>query len=160
MTLSYTLTDVKDNQNTIVKTQLLLEELQNLTQSNFETHKEQLEVYNKIVSALQVIELSAREIDEIVTELYLAIDFMRHTFLSILLITPDDLAKYLKDISVYLKSGSTLPIIVTNQTIHEYYELIQVAALLVDNHILRFFLNPLEHSGFTVKPPIYSLIFI
>lgn len=146
--VSYTLTDVKDNQNTIIKTQLLLEELQNLTQSNFETYKEQLEVYNKIVSALQVIELSAREIDEIVTELYLAIDSMRHTFLSILLITPDDLAKYLKDISVYLKSGSTLPIIVTNQTIHEYYELIQVTALLVDNHILRFFLNvPLALSA-------------
>lgn len=138
---SYTLTDVRNNQNTIIKTQLLLQELQNLTYSNLETYKEHLDVYNKIVSALQVIELNAREIEETVTNLYLAIDSMRHTFLSVLLITPDSLGKYLKDISVYLKSGSTLPIPVTNQTIHEYYELIRVAALLVDNHILRFFLN-------------------
>ncbi|KAG8284479.1 hypothetical protein J6590_102142 [Homalodisca vitripennis] len=72
---------------------------------------------------------------------------MRNNQLSSLLVAPDELIKYLKDINSQLKTGSTLPLVVTEHTIHEYYSLIRVSAWLVDNHVLRFFLNiPLKNN--------------
>lgn len=146
--VKHTLKDINTNQDTIIHSQVLLEELQELTKLKIDTYQEQLNVYNKIVSALQVLELANKEIDRLVTDLYISIDFMRNGYLSTLLISPDDLISYLNDISIHLKYGSTLPLVVTKQTVHEYYELIRVAALLVENRILRFFLNvPLRHSA-------------
>ncbi|KAG8287426.1 hypothetical protein J6590_037685 [Homalodisca vitripennis] len=72
---------------------------------------------------------------------------MRNNQLSSLLVAPDELIKYLKDINSQLKTGSTLPLVVTEHTIHEYYSLNRVSAWLVDNHVLRFFLNiPLKNN--------------
>lgn len=46
-----------------------------------------------------------------------------------------------------LKKRSTLPLVVTEETIHEYYDLIKVTVWLLNGHIVRFFLNvPLRQS--------------
>ncbi|KAG8296685.1 hypothetical protein J6590_051666 [Homalodisca vitripennis] len=108
---------------------------------------ERMKLHFRVLGALQIIDLICKDVDSVVTDLYLGIDGMRNNQLSSLLVAPHELIKYLKDINSQLKTGSTLPLVVTEHTIHDYYSLIRVSAWLVDNHVIRFFLNiPLKNN--------------
>lgn len=72
---------------------------------------------------------------------------MRQGKLSSLLIAPEDLIKYLRDISKHLRNGT---MVVAENTINLYYDIIQVSAWIVDDHIVRLFLNvPLKNADRT-----------
>lgn len=144
--LTHTFRDFQTNQDVIIKTQNYLEQLQELNRNKTITVQNQINEHFKVIGALQIVELTCRDLDSFVTDLYLGIDAMRHSSLSTLLVNPDKLIKYLKNIKRSLKTGSTLPVPVTEETVHEYYELIKVTAWLVNDSVLRFFLSvPLKH---------------
>lgn len=145
--VTHTFRDFKMNQDTIIKTQDYLEQLQNLSNKQIVSIQEQMDCHYKVIGALQIIELTCRDVDSLVNDLYVGIDSMRNNKLSTLLVDPDSLIKNLRDIEKHLRTRSTLPIVVTPETIHEYYSLIRVTAWIVNGHILRFFLNiPLRQS--------------
>lgn len=145
--ITHTFRDFRDNQETIIKTQNYLEQLQELSSKKIETISEQMDCHFKVLGALQIVDLVCKDLDNFVDSLNVGVDSMRHGSLSTLLLAPDDLMKYLRDITRFLKNGSTLPLVVTEDSIHEYYTLIRVQAWLVNGHILRFFLNvPLKQS--------------
>lgn len=64
--VKHTLKDINTNVDTIIHSQVLLEELKELTKLKIDTYQEQLNVYNKIVSA--ILELANKEIDRLVTD--------------------------------------------------------------------------------------------
>ncbi|KAG8282451.1 hypothetical protein J6590_036417 [Homalodisca vitripennis] len=128
--ITHTFKDFRTNQDTIIKTQNYLEQLQELTKRKVFSIDERMKLYFRVLGALQIIDLICKDVDSVVTYLYLGIDGMRNNQLSSLLVAPDELIKYLKDINSQLKTGSTLTLVVTEHTIHEYYSLIRVSACI------------------------------
>lgn len=146
--IQHTFRDFKTNQDTVVNAQHYLEQMQELLKQKFDSFQEQMSAHYRVIGALQIIDLICKDIDRVVTDLYISIDSMRHGSLSTLLITPDDFIKYLQAISNHLKTGSTLPFAVTENTVHLYYEIVRVRAWIVNKNVLRFFLNvPLKHNN-------------
>ena len=72
-----------------------------------------METRLRALDALKITETVCNDIDREVTRFYLGIDAMRQGTLSTMIITPENLSAYLNNIQVQLKTGSTLPLVVT-----------------------------------------------
>ena len=144
--INHTMRDFKNNQDVILRTEDYLKQLQDLNREGIKKVEDVMIKRSRAMDALKFIEIACNDIDKEVTRFYLGIDAMRQGKLSTMLISPETLSTYLFTISIKLRTGSTLPIVVTPQTIHSYYEITEAMAWLVDDHIIRTFLRiPLKH---------------
>ena len=89
---------------------------------------------------LEIIETVYSYIDREVTRFYVDVDAIRQGALSIMLIT-ENLSTYLNNVNIQLKTGSTLPLVVTPNTIHGYYDIFETLSWLIDVHVIRIFLR-------------------
>ena len=73
---------------------------------------------------------------------------MRQGTLGTMLITPENLSTYLNN--MILKTGSTLPLVVTPNIIYAYYNVLETMSCLIYSHVIRIFLRvPLKQIDHT-----------
>lgn len=144
--INHTMRDFKNNQDVILQAEEYLKNLQDLNHASIKKLEDVMVTRSRALDALKIIETVCSDIDREINRFYLGIDAMRHGKLSTMLISPEKLSKYLNEINIQLRTGSTLPLVVTTQTIHFYYELIETVAMLVQGHVIRVFLKiPLKY---------------
>lgn len=144
--INHTMRDFKNNQDIILQAEEYLKNLQDLNRASIKKLEDIMITRSRAMDALKIIETVCNDIDVEINKFYLGIDAMRQGKLSTMLISPERLSIYLNEISLQLRTGSTLPLIVTPHTIHTYYDIIEVVAMLVQGHIIRVFLRvPLKY---------------
>ena len=144
--INHTMRDFKNNQDVMLQTEEYLKRLQNINHESIGRLEDLVTKRSKVLDALKVIEVVCNDIEREVNRFYLGIDAMRMGKLSTILVSPDKLMTYLVKINQELRTGSTLPLVVTTQTIHLYYDLIEAVVLLINGHIIRTFLRiPLKY---------------
>lgn len=144
--INHTMRDFKNNQDVILQTEEYLQKLQGINRASIQKLEDMMVTRSRALDALKVIETVCHDIDREVNKFYLGVDAMRQGKLSTMLISPGTLSVYLDKINSQLRTGSTLPIVVTPHTVHMYYDIIETVAMLVNGHIIRIFLKiPLKH---------------
>ena len=144
--VNHTMRDFKNNQDVMLQTEEYLRKLQEINRAHIESLEDTITKRSTVLDALKLIETACNDKEREVNKFYLGIDAMRQGKLSTMLIPPEKLSTYLNKIKQQLRTGSTLPLVVTQQTIYMYYDFIESVALLVNGHIIRIFLRiPLKY---------------
>ena len=121
--------DFKTNQDIMLETYKYLRNLQDLNHNSIKKLESVMETRSRALDALKIVETIFNDIARELTRFHLGIDAMRQGILSTMLITPENLSTYSNNINVQLNTGSTLPLVVTPNTIHGYYDILETCLL-------------------------------